>query len=293
MDYTLTKKEVEKLLGKSSKTISRYIKQGKLHPVKQKRGGYDIYLFDMEEVSRLKVGDIGDTEGGQVRGQGTKEGTFDTPPTPDNTDRVNNLHGERQGTNQETFKGKKDTTGDTPQDIGDRTQGTPETDTLLLLRDTIEILKEQLDRQDKQIKDMTNTMQFALKEVSEYRQMLALPNPVTNTVEGEVGDIIDRTQDKVGDKRQETQGTKSKGQGKDKPVNKAKQNKGHSGQNKGQSKGQNNKPKQPPKQTPKQTPKSNKQNKPDKQNKPQNKPEVKKEIKKDNKKRRFLSWIFR
>lgn len=259
MDYTLTKKEVEKLLGKSSKTISRYIKQKKLHPVKQKRGSYDIYLFDMEEVSRLKVGDIGDTEGGQVRGQGTKEGTFNTPPTPDNTDRVNNLHGETQGTNHRTKGGKKDTTGDTPQDAEDRTQGTPETDTLALLRDTIQILKEQLDRQDKQIKDMTNTMQFALKEVSEYRQMLALPSPIKENTEGEVVDIIDRTQDK----RQETQGTKSKGQGKDNPVNKAKQNKGHMGQ----------------------------KNK----NKPITgaKTGVVEGAKKENKKRGFLSWIFR
>lgn len=278
MDYTLTKKEVEKLLGKSSRTISRYIKQGKLHPVKQNKGGYDIYLFDMEEVSRLKVGDIGDIEGGQGRRQETNQETFDTPPTPDNTDRVNNLHGETQETNHKTKEGKKDTTGDIPQDIGDKTQGTPETDTLLLLRDTIAILKEQLDRQDKQIKDMTNTMQFALKEVSEYRQMLALPNPVKETAEGEVVDIIDRTQDKVGDKRQGTQETKSKGQGKDKPVNKAKQNKGHSGQNKGQSRGQNNKPKQKAQQ--KQTPKQ------------EVKQEVK-QVKKENKKRGLFSWIFR
>ena len=259
MDYTLTKKEVEKLLGKSSKTISRYVKQGKLHPVKQKRGNYDIYLFDTQEVSRLKVGD---TEGGQVRGQGTKGGTFDTTPTPDNTDRVNNLHRETQGTNRGDKKDKKDTTGDTPEDIGDRTQGTPETDTLLLLRDTIAILKEQLDRQDKQIKDMTNTMQFALKEVSEYRQMLALPNPVKDSKEGEVVNVGDI----VGDITPETQGTQDRGHIKKKVVNKTKKDRGH--------RGHNHKPKQKAQQ--KQTPKQ----------------EVK-QVKKENKKRGLFSWIFR
>ena len=262
MDYTLTKKEVEKLLGKSSKTVSRYIKQGKLHPVKQKRGSYDIYLFDMEEVSRLKVGDIGDTQGGQGRRQGTKEGTFDTPPTPDNTDRVNNLHRETQGTNRGDKKDKKDTTGDTPEDIGDRTQGTPETDTLLLLRDTIAILKEQLDRQDKQIKDMTNTMQFALKEVSEYRQMLALPNPIKDSKEGEVVNVGDI----VGDITPETQGTQDRGHIDKKVVNKTKKDRGH--------RGHNHKPKQKAQQ--KQTPKQ----------------EVK-QVKKENKKRGLFSWIFR
>jgi len=216
----------------------------------------------MEEVSRLKVGDIGDIEGGQGRRQETNQETFDTPPTPDNTDRVNNLHGETQETNHKTKEGKKDTTGDTPEDIGDRTQGTPETDTLLLLRDTIAILKEQLDRQDKQIKDMTNTMQFALKEVSEYRQMLALPNPVKDSKEGEVVNVGDI----VGDITPETQGTQDRGHIDKKVVNKTKKDRGH--------RGHNHKPKQKAQQ--KQTPKQ----------------EVK-QVKKENKKRGLFSWIFR
>ncbi len=266
MDYTLTKKEVEKLLNRSSKTISRYIKQGKLNPVKQKRGSYDIYLFDMEEVSRLKVGDI---DGGQGRRQGTKRGTNGNTPTPDNIEGVNNLHGETEGTNRETFRGKKDTTGDTPEDIGDRTR---DTETLALLEKTIGILEKTLDNQSKvldnqsrQIDNLTNTQQFLINENSGFRKMLGLPTArediVNGTQEGEVVDTEDRTQNKT----QETQGTKSKGQDKDKPVNKAKQNKGHRGQK------SKNKPKSKPI--------------------TRGKPEVKVEPKKSKKKFSLFSWI--
>lgn len=225
MDYNLTKKDVEKLLNKSGKTISRYIKRGLLHPIKKKRDGYITYLFALGDIEEFTRGQSG--QGGHgTKGQGTNGGTFDTTPTSDNADRVNNLHGETQGTNGGTFEGKKDT----PEDIGDRTQGTPETDTLLLLRDTIAILKEQLDRQDKQIKDMTNTMQFALKEVSEYRQMLALPNPVRDTAEGEVVDISEGTKGRTGDKTPKTEGTKTTGHTVKKVANKTKQSRGQSGQ---------------------------------------------------------------
>lgn len=266
MDYTLTKKEVERLLNRSSKTISRYIKQGKLNPVKQKRGSYDVYLFDMEEVSRLKVGDI---DGGQDRGQGTNRGTNGNTPTPDNTEGINNLHRETGGTNRETFKGKKDTTGDIPEDIGDRTR---DIDTLALLEKTIGILEKTLDNQSKvlenqsrQIDNLTNTQQFLINENSGFRKMLGLPTArediINGTQEGEVVDTGDRTQDKT----QETQGTKNKGQSKDKPVNKAKQSRGHRGQN--------------GKRKPKSKPLTS------------DKPEVKVEPKKNKKKFSLFSWI--
>jgi len=262
MDYTLTKKEVERLLNRSSKTVSRYIKQGKLNPVKQKRGSYDVYLFDMEEVSRLKVGDI---DGGQDRGQGTNRGTNGNTPTPDNTGRINNLHGETGETNRETFEGKKDTTGDIPEDIGDRTR---DIDTLALLEKTIGILEKTLDNQSKvlenqsrQIDNLTNTQQFLINENSGFRKMLGLPTAREDIINGtQDGEVVD-----TGDKTQETQGTKNKGQSKDKPVNKAKQSRGHRGQN-GKSK-------------PKSKPLTS------------DKPEVKVEPKKNKKKFSLFSWI--
>lgn len=268
MDYTLTKKDVEKLLNKSSKTISRYIKRGLLHPIKKKVDGYITYLFALEDIEGFTRGQSGH-EGQTTRGQGTNRGTNGNTPTPDNTEGVNNLHGETGGTNRETFRGKKDTTGDTPEDIGDRTR---DTDTLALLEKTIGILEKTLDNQSKvldnqsrQIDNLTNTQQFLINENSGFRKMLGLPTArediVNGTQEGEVVDTEDRTQNKT----QETQGTKSKGQVKKKPVNKAKQNKGHRGQK------SKNKPKSKPVTS--------------------NKPEVKVAPKKSKKKFSLFSWI--
>jgi hypothetical protein len=65
MDYNLTKKDVEKLLNKSGKTISRYIKRGLLHPIKKKRDGYITYLFALGDIEEFTRGhrrqDTGDT----------------------------------------------------------------------------------------------------------------------------------------------------------------------------------------------------------------------------------------
>ncbi len=222
MDYTLTKKEVERILNKSGKTISRYIKQGKLNPVKTKRKGYDIYLFSSEEVTKFKPGDT-------PRGQGTNQGTFRTEEGVENKEGVKNLHGETGGTNQETKEGKKDTPGDTE----DRTQGTPELEilreTLGMLKQTLENQSKQIDNQSKQIENLTNTQNFLINENSGFRKMLGLGT----TQE----DIMNNAQDGVvvdtGDKVKKNQGTKKKRTPKKKTVKKRKTTKGQGGQNQG------------------------------------------------------------
>lgn len=232
MDYNLTKKDVEKLLNKSSKTISRYIKKGLLHPIKKKVDGYITYLFALEDIEGFTRGQSGH-EGQTTRGQGTNGGTFRTTEQDRNIDRVNKLHGGTEETNEGTKQGKKHT----PQDIGDRTR---DTETLDILKETIAILKEQLDQKDKQITNITNTMQFALKEASEYRQMLALPNPTSEAKQGATGDILEETEDRTPvkegtkdrtqDKTPETEETKTTGHTVKKVVSKAKQNRGQRGQ---------------------------------------------------------------
>lgn len=265
MDYNLTKKDVAKLLNRSGKTIGRYIKAGKLHPIKKKVDGYYTYLFtldDVEDFKRTEGGQIGH-EGQDTIGHRTNEGTNDTPPTPDNAEGVNNLHGGTQGTNHRTKEDKKDT----PQDIKDTTQ---DKRTLTLLEKTLDMLQTTLDNQSKQIDNLSrqidnlsNTQQFLINENSGYRKMLGLPTArediVNGTQEGEVVDIKEGTKDRTQDKTQRTQRTKESGQPSKKVANKTKQNKGQGGQ----------KDKNKPKQTPK----------PD--------------TKKDNKKRGIFSWIFR
>lgn len=52
MDYTTN--EVASLLGKSTKTISRYIKEGVLHPVKRKgKGNHFVNFFTSKEINSL------------------------------------------------------------------------------------------------------------------------------------------------------------------------------------------------------------------------------------------------
>jgi hypothetical protein len=225
MQYSLTKKDVEKLLDKSSKTVSRYIKAGKLHPIKKKTNGYMSYRFALEDVEDFIKG-----QGGH-RGQTTKgQGTNDNSPTPNNQDRVNNLNGGTGGTN--------DVKKDTPEDIGDRTE---DKGALPLLEKTLDMLQTTLDNQSKQIENqsrqidnLTNTQQFLINENTGFRKMLGLPTTrediVNETKEGEVVDTEEGTKDRTQDKPKKKGGTKTKRQPKKKPSKKAKTTKRHRGQ---------------------------------------------------------------
>lgn len=233
MDYNLTKKDVEKLLNKSSKTISRYIKKGSLHPIKKKVDGYITYLFAIEDIEDFTRGQSGH-EGQSTKGQGTNGGTFDTTPTPDNTDRVNNLHGGTQGTNGGTFESKKDT----PEDTGDRTGDSKAFEllekTLGMLQTTLDNQSKQIDTQSKQIENLTHTEQFLINEVSGFRKMLGLPTTrediLNGTKEGEVVDTSEGTKDRTQDKTPKTEGTKTTGHTVKKVTSKAKQSRGQRGQ---------------------------------------------------------------
>jgi len=233
MDYNLTKKDVEKLLNKSSKTVSRYIKANKLHPIKKKLNGYVTYLFAVEDIEEFTRGQSG--QGGQdTIGQGTNGGTFDTPPTPDNVGSVNNLHGGTEGTNHRTNEGKKDT----PQDTGDRTGDSKAFEllekTLGMLQTTLDNQSKQIDTQSKQIENLTHTEQFLINEVSGFRKMLGLPTTrediLNGTKEGEVVDTSEGTKDRTQDKTPKTEGTKTTGQSVKKVTSKAKQSRGQGGQ---------------------------------------------------------------
>lgn len=229
MDYNLTKKDVEKLLDKSGKTITRYIKAGKLHPIKKKRNGHLMYLFSLEDVEDFIKGQGGHT-GQTVSGQGTKGGTNDNTPTPDNDGRVKNLNEETGGTNKGTDGDKKDT----PEDTGDRTK---DTKTFALLEKTLGMLQTTLDNQSKQIENqsrqidnLTNTQQFLINENSGFRKMLGLPTAREDIINGsKEGEVVD-TEEGTRDKTQKTGETKPKRQPSKKPKAKTKTTKGHKGQ---------------------------------------------------------------
>lgn len=233
MEYTLTKRDVEKLLGKSSKTVSRYIKSGKLTPIKKKVDGYITYLFSLDDIEEFKRGQSG--HGGQdTTGQGTNGETFRTTEEGVNVGRVSNLNGGTQETREGTKQGKKDI----PEDIGDRTQGT---ELIGLLRDTIDTLKAELEAKNKQIadekqhtKDLIHSLQFAQNEAKEYRQMLALPTPITPVNDEVVVDTVDRTEDRTPVKEGTKEKTKHRGQGRTKTATKKKVKTEDKGQSRGQ-----------------------------------------------------------
>jgi len=233
MEYTLTKRDVEKLLGKSGKTVSRYIKSGKLTPVKKKVDGYITYLFSLDDIEEFKRGQSGH-EGQDTTGQGTNEETFRTSKEGVNVGRVNNLNEGTQGTREGTKQGKKDI----PEDIGDKTH---ETQLIGLLRDTIDTLKAELEAKNTQIaeekqhtKDLIHSLQFAQNEAKEYRQMLALPTPATPVNEEVVVDTVDRTEDRTPANEETKDRTKKRGQGRTKTVTKKKTKPEDKGQSKGQ-----------------------------------------------------------
>lgn len=178
MEYTLTKKEVEKLLGKSPKTISRYIKGKKLNPIKQKNArGNLVYMFNKEEVDTI----------GQGTGRGSNDETFYTGGGKTKSESANNLNNETGETNKRT----KDKTGDGSGDI-------------------VEFLKEQLVVKDEQIKNLTMSLQFEQQEKVKLINLLGAPKDIGDTTEDIAGDIVDTAGDIEEDKKE----TKPEGKGK-------------------------------------------------------------------------------
>jgi hypothetical protein len=180
MEYTLTKKEVEKLLGKSPKTISRYIKSKKLNPIKQKNSkGHLSYMFNKEEVDTI----------GQGTQQETNEGTFYTGEDKAKSDSTNNLNNETGGTK----RGSKDKTGDTAGDI-------------------VGLLKEQINVKDEQIKNLTMSLQWEQQEKAKLINLLGAPKDIGDIT----GDIVDTVEDITGDKEKTKPEEKSKKESGDK-----------------------------------------------------------------------------
>lgn len=126
-DFNITLSEACKLLNRSKKSISRYIRQGLLHPekIKSQQGTLE-YRFSKADIEAFKA-----------REAQNAEGTRETGHTKSNF--VEN-------------KDIKDILEQTRQDTSDKTGHDGEV--ITLLKETIELLKEQLAKKDEQIKDL-------------------------------------------------------------------------------------------------------------------------------------------
>ncbi len=123
-DFNITLSEACEILNRSKKSISRYIRQGLLHPekIKSQQGTLE-YRFSKADIEAFKA-----------REAQNAEGTRETGHTKSN------------------FVENKDVLEQTRQDTSDKTGHDGEV--ITLLKETIELLKEQLAKKDEQIKDL-------------------------------------------------------------------------------------------------------------------------------------------
>lgn len=164
MDYT--KSEVANILNRSEKTISRYIKDGLLHPIKMKgASGQEAYFFKSVEVDKLKEGTKrGDKS--KIKSKGKNHTKGDTVDRNDNN---------KDWTKRGQRLDKEGTKGGQRVDINQEVLG--------MLQDTINILKDELKAKNQQLsdarshsKDLMNSLQFAQQENLQLRNFLALPS---------------------------------------------------------------------------------------------------------------------
>jgi len=166
-DFNITLFEACKLLNKSKKSISRYIKHGLLHPerVKSQQGTLE-YRFNKADIEAFKAQELNAEETGQDKTQETRR------DRPDKT--------------QETGQGN---------------------DIIMLLKETTGALKEQLIKKDDQINALGGTINqlierdretnILLGQLQSKVLMLELKEPINDDAE-ETGQDGQDTEDKIG-----------------------------------------------------------------------------------------------
>ena len=154
-DFNITLFEACEILNRSKKTISRYIRQGKLHPkqVKSQRGTLeyrfskaDLEAFRQDETRQEtqdtpdKTGQSGQTEPEPKKTEFKSDKEKTRQDTPDKTERT-----EETGQKNDTAK-KSEKKEETRQDKTGQ-----DGDIINLLQNTVSLLKDQLTVKDRQI----------------------------------------------------------------------------------------------------------------------------------------------
>ena len=188
-DFNLTLFEACEVLSRSKKSISRYIRQGFIHPkrVKSQRGTLE-YRFSKADLEAFRL-------------QGTQDKTRqETGDTPNQT----NQRGQAEPTEAKPAKTKEIKQGqrsDLLQDVTslkDRTEKTGQDGEIInLLKETTGLLKGQLNKKDEQIKDLGGKIDQLIERDRETNiligqlqsKVLMLEQPKETTI----NKVIDRT----------------------------------------------------------------------------------------------------
>ena len=126
-DFNITLFEACELLNRSKKSISRYVRKGRLHPeqIKSQQGTLE-YRFSRADLEAFKV---------KMQEQARADRTDETRETGQT--------------------GQPDQTGHERQDTPDRTRETgQDNEVISLLKETTGLLKDQLQKKDEQIKSL-------------------------------------------------------------------------------------------------------------------------------------------
>lgn len=156
-EYSITLFEACELLNRSKKTLSRYVRQGRLTPqrITSQQGTLE-YRFSKADLEALRVAldqeaqaTADRTEGTDQTGQtGHGRQDIDQPLEAENLAKPNKIL-EISPKTEETGQGRRDETG---HDRADGTgQNEPKQDIISLLKETTELLKDQLSIKDAQI----------------------------------------------------------------------------------------------------------------------------------------------
>lgn len=182
-DYTLTLEEVSKRLNKSKKTISRYIKNGLLHPEETlSEKNTLVYKFSEADLELFKSG----------QGRQDKKPREDKTGHKQKTSRVNKLNrGQTRQDNEET-RGDNDRTAK----LEDR-----------ILRE-LDKKQAQLEEKDRQIAKSQKTIDELTATVRQNSETLKIYSvKLLALTEGKTGQIIEDIQEVVGTKEEETDQT--------------------------------------------------------------------------------------
>jgi len=198
-EYSITLFEACEILNRSKKTLSRYIRQGRLTPQKiTSQQGTLEYRFSQADLDALKL--LLDQEAQeqtrQDRQDKTGQARQDTTPLPEaetplNIPKILEISPKTEQTGQ----GRRDETGH------DRADGTPlkepETGIIAILKETTELLKDQLTIKDTQIGTLNEQVHklierdretnILLKGLQDKLMLLEPPKPGAIDTAGKTG----------------------------------------------------------------------------------------------------------